>query len=231
MLHAVDRKRVSGDSTMRVDSIVRWFMPKEERFRELLARDTANLVKAAQLFKGIAELTNLEDRRVQSVVLKGVEHDGDTITRQIFEALNSTFITPLDREDIRSIAMDIDDVLDYLEGVSEFLVMFELSESPSALKQFAQILVDMVAQIDQATRQVWDLANEKAIGESIVRISELENQADRLYNAVIADLFRVKGREPVEILKWKEVYDGLEDACDACKDYTHILGNVVVKNA
>jgi predicted phosphate transport protein (TIGR00153 family) len=216
---------------MRVDSIIRWFMPKEERFRELLARDTANLVKAAQLFKGIAELTNLEDRRVQSVVLKGVEHDGDTITRQIFEALNSTFITPLDREDIRSIAMDIDDVLDYLEGVSEFLVMFELSESPSALKQFAQILVDMVAQIDQATRQVWDLANEKAIGESIVRISELENQADRLYNAVIADLFRVKGREPVEILKWKEVYDSLEDACDACKDYTHILGNVVVKNA
>jgi predicted phosphate transport protein (TIGR00153 family) len=216
---------------MRVDSIIRWFMPKEERFRELLARDTANLVKAAQLFKDIAELTSLEDRRIQSVVLKGVEHDGDTITRQIFEALNSTFITPLDREDIRSIAMDIDDVLDYLEGVSEFLVMFELSESPSALKQFAQILVEMIAQIDQATRLVWDLSNEKAIGESIVRISELENQADRLYNAVIADLFRVKGREPVEILKWKEVYDSLEDACDACKDYTHILGNVVVKNA
>jgi len=217
---------------MSVDKIVRWFMPKEERFHELLARDTANLVKAARLFKEIADLTSLEERRVKAIVLKGIEHDGDTCTRQIFEALNSTFITPLDREDIRSIATDIDDILDYLEGVAQYLILFELSESPSVMRQFADILVSMTEEIDKATTLVWDLANEKKIGDSIVRISELENQADLLYNSVIAELFK-KGqvREPVEILKWKEVYQGLEDACDACKDYTHILGNVVIKNA
>jgi len=100
------------------------------------------------------------------------------------------------------------------------------------MRQFADILVSMTEEIDKATTLVWDLANEKKIGDSIVRISELENQADLLYNSVIAELFK-KGqvREPVEILKWKEVYQGLEDACDACKDYTHILGNVVIKNA
>ena len=215
---------------MSVDKIVKWFMPKEERFHELLARDTANLVKAARLFKDIADSTNLEERRVKAVMLKAVEHDGDTLTRQIFEALNSTFITPLDREDIRSIAMDIDDVLDYLEAVSQSLILFELSESPTVLRQFAEILVAMCEAIDRATTMVWDLANEKKIGDTIVRISELENQADQLYNAVIADLF--KGvKDPISILKWKEVYQGLEDACDACKDYTHILGNVVIKNA
>jgi predicted phosphate transport protein (TIGR00153 family) len=216
---------------MKADKIIRWFMPKEERFHELLARDTANLVKAVHVFKEIAEGTDLEERRVKSIILKGIEHDGDTITRQIFEALNSTFITPLDREDIRSIAMDIDDILDYLEGVAQYLILFELSESPSALKQFAQILVNMIEEIDRATQLVWDLSNEKTIGESIVRISELENQGDLLYNGVIADLFRGKGRDPIEILKWKEVYEGLENACDECKDYTHILGNVVIKNA
>jgi predicted phosphate transport protein (TIGR00153 family) len=215
---------------MSVDKIVRWFMPKEERFRELLARDTTNLVKAARLFKEIADLTSLEERRVKAIVLKGIEHDGDGITRQIFEALNTTFITPLDREDIRSIAMDIDDILDYLEGVAQYLILFELSESPTVLKQFAEILVSMTEEIDRATGLVWDLSNEKKIGDSIVRISELENQADLLYNGVIADLFKGK-REPLDILKWKEVYQGLEDACDECKDYTHILGNVVIKNA
>jgi predicted phosphate transport protein (TIGR00153 family) len=215
---------------MSVDKIVRWFMPKEERFHELLALDTANLVKAARLFKEIAELTSLEERRVKAIVLKGIEHDGDGITRQIFEALNSTFITPLDREDIRSIAMDIDDILDYLEGVAQYLVLFELSESPTVLRQFAEILVAMTEAIDHATGLVWDLSNTKKIGDAIVRISELENQADLLYNGVIADLFKGT-RPPLEILKWKEVYQGLEDACDECKDYTHILGNVVVKNA
>jgi uncharacterized protein len=216
---------------MNVDKIVRWFMPKEERFHELLALDTANLVKAAHLFEEIAGLTNLEERRVKSILLKGIEHDGDGLTRQIFEALNSTFITPLDREDIRSIAMDIDDILDYLEGVAQYLVLFELSESPTALREFAKILVSMTEEIDKATKLVWDLSNEKAIGDSIVRISELENQADLLYNGMIADLFRGNGRDPIEIMKWKEVYQGLEDACDECKDYTHILGNVVIKNA
>jgi uncharacterized protein len=217
--------------TMKADKIVRWFMPKEERFHELLALDTANLVKAAHLFKEIAEVTSLEERRVKAIMLKGIEHEGDGLTRQIFEALNSTFITPLDREDIRSIAMDIDDILDYIEGVAQYLILFELSESPTALKQFAQILVNMIEEIDKSTRLVWDLANERAIGDGIVRISELENQADLLYNGVIADLFKGKGRDPIEIMKWKEVYDGLENACDECKDYTHILGNVVIKNA
>ncbi len=88
-----------------------------------------------------------------------------------------------------------------------------------------------VEQIDRAMMLIWDMANEKEIQTAIVRISELENQADHLYSTVIADLFKIDGKHPVEIMKWKVVYDGLEDACDQCKDFTHVLGNVVVKNA
>ncbi len=216
---------------MRADSVIRWFMPKEERFHELLSRDTQNVLKGARLFAEIARSTSLDDRRVKAVQLKAIEHDGDTVTRHIFEALNSSFITPLDREDIRSLASLLDDVLDHLEGVGQYLVLFELKESTEAIRLFSDILVAMAEALDKGTSLVWDLANAKEIQAAIVRISELENQGDALYSTVIADLFKPDGRNPIEVLKWKEIYDGLEEACDGCKDYTHVLGNVVIKNA
>jgi predicted phosphate transport protein (TIGR00153 family) len=215
---------------MKLDAVIRWFMPKEERFHELLGRDTQNLLRAVKLFAEISRSANLEERRVKTVQLKAIEHDGDQITRQIFEALNSTFITPLDREDIRSLAKSLDDILDHLEQVAHYLVLFELAEAPEAMRQFADILVAMAEEIDRATSMVWNLTNEKRIHDSIVRISELENQGDALYSTVTADLFKREGN-PLEVLKWKEVYDGLEEACDAAKDYTHVVGNVVIKNA
>jgi predicted phosphate transport protein (TIGR00153 family) len=217
---------------VKFDAILKWLMPKEERFRELLGQDTQNLLKAANLFAEIARHEgSLDDLKVKAVELKAIEHEGDQITRRIFEALNSSFITPFDREDLRSLGMDIDDVLDSLEGVAQNLMLFELTQPNQALKRFAEILVAMVEQIDLVTGLIWDLSNEKKIQESIVRISELENQGDSLYNTAIANLFRPDGRNPIEILKWKVVYDALEDACDQCKDFTHVLGNVVVKYA
>jgi predicted phosphate transport protein (TIGR00153 family) len=215
----------------KADSLIRRFLPKEGRFHELLGRDTENLMRAVKLFSEIARSSDLEDRRVKAVELKAVEHEGDSVTRRVFEALNSSFITPFDRDDIRSLAMDLDDILDYLESVAQYLVILELNESTPALQQFAGILVQMVEEIHKATGLIWDMSHEGKIHDSIVHISELENQADALYTTVIADLFKKDGRGPIEIMKWKEVYDQLEDACDACKDYTHILGNVVVKNA
>jgi uncharacterized protein len=215
----------------RADRVIRMFLPKEERFHELLARDTENLTRAVQLFSEIAHSANFEERRIKAVELKHLEHEGDVITRQVFEALNISFITPFDPDDIRAITIDLDDILDSLEGAAQYLVILELRESPEALQQFAEILVAMVEAIHRGITLVWDLSNTKEIQEAIVRISELENQADSLYNTVIADLFKSNGRDPIEIMKWKEVYQGLEDACDQCKDFTHILGNVVLKNA
>jgi len=215
---------------MKLDHVIKWFMPKEERFHELLDRDTQNLLQAARLFGDIAKSASLEERRVKVVQLRALEHEGDRVTRQVFEALNSSFITPFDREDIRGLASDLDDILDYLESVAQSLVLFDLGDSPEALRRFAEILLSMVEEIHGATGLVWNLSNESRIQESLVRISELENQADALYNTVIADLFK-DGRDPIEIMKWKEIYEALEDACDACKDFTHVLGSVVIKNA
>jgi predicted phosphate transport protein (TIGR00153 family) len=217
---------------MKGDSLVKWFMPKEERFHTFFERDSRQLMAAVQMFQQVAESTEFADRKGKVAQLAALEKEGDRLTSEIFSALNSTFITPLDREDIRALASDLDDILDYLEGAAQYLILFEISESPEPLRQFARILVQMVEQIDTATTLVWDMANEKKIHEAIVRISALENEADTLYFKVLADLFHEgNGMPPLQILKWKEVYQSLEDACDACKDFTHVLGNIVVKNA
>jgi uncharacterized protein len=214
----------------KVDTLIRWLMPKEERFHELFDQDTANLLEAARRFSEFIQ-ADFTTRRARMPELRELEHKGDGITRQIFDALNSSFITPFDREDIRSLATDLDDVLDYLEEVAQRLINFELAESPPQLRQFAEILVEMIAEIEGVTERIWNLSRSHEIQQAIVRISDLENKADDLYNKVIADLFRSNGRDPLEIMKWKEIYDGLENACDQCKDYTHIVGNVIVKNA
>lgn len=116
---------------MKIDALIKRLMPREERFQQLLTQDTANLVRGARVFAEVAAAARLEDRRVKVVELKGVEHEGDQITRLIFDQLNSSFITPLDREDIRSLAKDLDDILDSLEMVGQYLVLFELSEAPT----------------------------------------------------------------------------------------------------
>ena len=207
----------------------------EERFKELFHLDTDNLQRAAAVFSEVAHSQSLEERRVKMTELKALEHEGDGLTRKIFDALNATFITPLDREDIHWLASDLDDVLDYLEGVSQHLVLFELSESPEGLRQFAEILLAMVNEIVRMTDLVWNLTSEQEIRTSMVKVSELENRADQLYNTVISDLFKSKGSDgkapdPITIMKWKEIYDGLENACDQCKDFSHVISNVVAKN-
>ncbi len=216
---------------MNIDKVIKWFMPKEERFHALLERGTQNLLLSAKVFSEIAHACTLEDRRVKSVQLKALERQGDDITRQIFEALNTTFITPFDREDIRSLASDLDDILDNLESVAKYLVLFELSEAPEPLRRFAEILHAMTVEIDTIRTLIWDMGNMPKIQEAMVRVSELENQGDSLYFTVIADLYRKGRQDGIEILKWKEVYEGLEEACDRCKDFTHVVGNVMIKNA
>jgi predicted phosphate transport protein (TIGR00153 family) len=215
-----------------VDAITRWFLPREGRFQEILTANTANLVRGAHLFRDIARCDSLERRRILAVELKGVEHDGDAITRKLFDALNSTFITPFDREDLRALATFLDDILDGLEGVAQHLVLFELRDAPEGLRQFADILATLVEEVGEITRLVWDLRQAKEIRAALVRISDLENRGDALYGTVIADLFRGAGAGlgPIEILKWKEVYEGLENSCDGCKDYGHVIANIVTKN-
>lgn len=221
-------------------SWIRRLMPREERFHEMFGRDTANLLATARLFNEVAASESLESRKVKLNELKRLEHEGDQITRQIIEGLASTFITPLEREDIHALTNTLDDIVDYFESVGQTLVLFELSASPEALRQFANLLVLMAEQVDTAIRLIWDLKNENEIRRAMMQLGELENRGDALYQTVVAALFKGEGsevtglavgaaRDPIELLKWKEIYDELENACDRCKDVAHIVGDILLK--
>src|SRR5690606_30538440 len=119
----------------------------------------------------------------------------------------------------------------FLESIAQYLVLFEIHERPDFLTRFAGILLEMCGQIDAMTGMLWDLKHAAEIQQRMVRVSELENQADALYLSALGELFSGNGRSAIEVMKWKEIYQGLEDACDKCKDFSHVVGNVVIKNA
>ena len=176
-------------------------------------------------------------RRVAvSMKLMGIdfEHQSVSVFRQFdrFREINPVVKAPTLVCDDGTVLMDSTLILDYLEGIARYLVIFQIDEAPEPLTRFAEILLEMVGQIDSVTRLIWDLGNEAQVRDKLVRISELENQGDDLFLTVIADLFRAdSGRNAMDTMKWKEIYQNLEDACDSCKDFTHIIGNVVIKNA
>lgn len=215
----------------KTSAFIKRLLPKEERFHVLLEKDTENLQRAARLFTEICRSQGVAERQKMVAELSALEHEGDLITGQVFVALNASFITPFDREDIQALAMNLDDILDNLEGAAQYLVLFELNEIPDALRQFADILLEMTEEVGKATSLVWNLSNEGAVRNIIVQVSALENRADDLYNTVISDLFKDERRSPLEVMKWKEVYQGLEQACDACRSYSNILASVILKNA
>jgi predicted phosphate transport protein (TIGR00153 family) len=216
---------------VKADALIRWLMPKDDRFRSLFRQGTSNLKTMTESFREIALAASLDEMRLRATQLKDLEHEGDRVTREVFEALNTTFVTPLDREDIRELATDLDNIVDGIDEVGQFLVLLQLTEQPTGLGQFAEILEQMASELDRATGLIWSLSGQLDAQSAIVRISDLENRADDLYAALLADLFKGDGRNAIEVLKWKEIYDGLENACDGCKEYSHVIANVLMKSA
>jgi predicted phosphate transport protein (TIGR00153 family) len=209
-----------------------WLVPKDERFRSLFREDAQNLRVVGRMLFDVLQETDGHRLREKSVELKNQERRGDEITRQIFDTLNHTFLTPIDREDIRELASGIDDVLDDMEMVSSLMVQFKLPGGSEEILQLSQILASCSEEIEQLVELFWDPDKAKEIERRIVRISELENQADALFNLMITKLFEsAKPESAIEVMKWKEVYQALEDSVDRAKGVAHTIGNIVSKNA
>jgi predicted phosphate transport protein (TIGR00153 family) len=210
----------------------KWLLPQDNRFEALFREDAANLREAGKVFLSLVKCKDLDSLRERAKELKDLEHRGDEITRSIFETLNKTFLTPLDREDIRDLASGIDNVLDDMEMVGSLLVQFKLTGSHSeALYQMSEILAETTEEIEKLSGYVWDPGKLDATERGLIRISELENQADALFNLMITQLFDpASDLRAVEIMKWKEVYQALEDSIDRSKEVSHAIGNIVTKN-
>jgi predicted phosphate transport protein (TIGR00153 family) len=198
--------------------------PKDEDFF-LLFRQQAGLVREScdQLHEMMEKFDRLEER---AKAMKEVEHKADLVTHELFERLNRTFITPLEREDIHDLASGLDDVVDAAEAIGSRIVLFRVTEHwPEAVRMTA-ILAECGKQIEKAVENLKNMRNLKAF---TIEINRLENEADGISRQVVADLFSGK-HEILDVLRWKELFGRLENAADKCEDVANVIESIVIKS-
>ena len=198
--------------------------PREEDFFVLFRRQAAVVRQGCDQLHEMAE--RFDDLEGRASRLKDVEHQGDLIAHELFERLNRTFITPLEREDIHDLASGLDNVLDSAEAVGSRLVLFKVQRiTPEAVKLTA-VLQECGVQLEQAIEHLKDFKN--LMGFTI-ELNRLENEADAISREAVADLF--SGRhETLDVLRWKEIYGRLEAATDQAEDVANTIESIVLKS-
>ena len=200
-------------------------IPRETKFFQMFAEMSANLTEGARLLHDILRDPSNLIQRVDE--LQAIEHRGDDMTHAIYTRLNQTFITPFDREDIHTLASSLDDVLDYVNSAGTRLSMYKITDPPARAADLAALIVQQTEELAKAVRQ---LGKDKQVISHCVEINRLENEADRIGRKAIADLFDEE-RDPIRLIKIKELYETLESATDRAEDVANVLETVALKNA
>ena len=204
------------------------FFPKHEKFFDLFDQSVENLREGARLLKALLE--DYTDVEAKIKRIEEVEHKGDTLTHETIEHLNRIFVTPIDREDIHAIAEQVDDVLDRIDSAAYRLYLYKIPEPSESSRALADVLVRSVDEVALAVKALRNLSKPREIIDRCVRINTFENEADRILHKALAALFR-DYKDPILVIKWKEIYERLEDATDKCEDVANVLEGIVLKNA
>jgi predicted phosphate transport protein (TIGR00153 family) len=203
------------------------FFPKQIDFFELFDRAARNVIKGASLL--VAVLQDMDNLEMISKEVRESEKEGDMMTHDIMKKLNKTFVTPIDREDLHALATKIDDVIDMIWACVERFTLFRLSEST---KEAIDMAKELLTTTEMMSKAIIALRDKKYsfVQEYCIEINSLENRIDRLYRNALVKLFD-EVKDPIAIIKWKEVYEYLENASDACEDVANILEAIVLKYA
>lgn len=203
-------------------------VPRQSSFFDLFEKQVNMVSHGAQsLEKMLVNYTNAEDSAFK---LKETEHDADEIAHQIMNKLNTTFVTPLDREDIHALVSALDDILDYIEAAADRMVLYEIKEPTEAAIKLSKILAQATELTVKAVGCLRDLKHPEVIREACIAINRLENEGDQVNRIALSKLFQMND-QPMEALKWREIYGHIETAIDKCEDVADILESTVLKNA
>ena len=201
--------------------------PREERFFDYFDRASEKIVKGARLFNEMMQdLSRAEEKARQ---IKDVEHEADHITHETVAKLHTTFVTPIDREFIYSLITKMDDILDLIDAACERVFLYKIKTSTPEVIELVNILGKATEQVAQGVRGLRDLKHSRSILDICIEINRLENEGDRIYRNALSVLFN-SSSDPVEIIKWKDVYETLEDAIDRCEDIANVLEGIVLEN-
>jgi predicted phosphate transport protein (TIGR00153 family) len=201
-------------------------VPREVRFFDLFEQQSQHIIKAGQLLHDLVH--HFAEARAKAHAIKEVEHQGDLVTHEIVKRLNTTFITPLDREDIHALGTRLDDVLDYIEAAAERLVVYRIKEPTSASRAMAEVIVQMTFSMDRAIKCLRTM--DPGFHEHAVEVNRLENSADNLLRDSLAALFEEQA-DPIEVIKWKEIYETMEIVTDRCEDVVNVIEGIILKMA
>ena len=201
------------------------FMPREEGFFELFVKQAQNIEKGARaLVELLTHYTGVPEQ-VQSI--KAIEHEGDEITHGILTKLNQTFITPFDREDIHALSSQLDDIVDLIDAAASRFVLYRVASVKPGTLELSKVLLLATTEVTAAVRAI-DTPNEAL--RHCVEINRYENESDRLCRTLIAQLFDEE-KDPVQIIKWKEIFEVIETAVDKCEDVANVVEGVILKSA
>ena len=203
-------------------------MPREQSFFDDFEEQGRRTAEGCRAFLALAEDPSNGVARARDI--KAYEEQCDSITHRVVEKLHKVFITPLDRNDIYRLITKMDDIMDFIEAAAERMALYDIRTSTPELVALARNLVAGAERVLEAVTGLRDLRNPQVILEKCVEINRLENEADALLRGTLAKLFREE-KDPVAIIKWKEIYELLETASDRCEDVANIIEGVVLENS
>ena len=201
-------------------------VPRTTAFYDLFTRAGENALDAAR--KAEKRFRDFPNSSVTQADIKRIEHAGDEITHDIIQLLNTQYVTPFDREDIYALATAIDDVVDNIEEACDLLELYGVESTAKQALEQCRILVEAAALL---ARALAGLRSGRGVQELLVELKNKEDEGDRVVREAIADLFRDARVDPLLVIRWKDIFDGLEEALDACESAAHVVGNIAVKNA
>lgn len=199
-------------------------IPREERFYDLYVEDAVNVLGAARLLEAMLRSWDEIERR--SGEIRDAEHRGDEISHTIGQKLESTFVTPFDREDMHALISALDDVLDGIEETADTFILYKIDAPSAAAVELAALIVKQCEQIHEA---LVHLRGFRGLDQYRIEIHRLENEGDRIGRQAIAGLF--EGGDPINIIKWRKVYNVLEETIDLCEDVADIIERITLKNS
>ncbi len=200
-------------------------IPRDEKFFDLFDEIARRLTLAAKLQTKLFDDPARMAEYVASI--KAVEHEADVLTHDVITRLNKSFVTPFDREDIHQLASRLDDVVDLIDGTARRAVMFRITTVREPARQLASVIVRAADRLEQA---VVAIKRPKIVIERGQEVKALEEEGDAIYHEAVGRLFD-GGEDPIEVMRWKELYDTMERTLNQCEDVANVLESIALKNA
>jgi predicted phosphate transport protein (TIGR00153 family) len=202
------------------------FTPRTTEFYALFRNSGENALEAARLVE--RRFRDFPNSDVTQEIVKKIETRGDSLTRQLINLLNTQYVTPFDREDIFQLATEIDDIVDYLEETSDLLGLYGVEMPTRHAVEQCRVIVRACEQLAVACD---NLKGMRGVQDALVELKRLEDEGDVILRDALAALFRDGRIDPLIVIRWKDIYEGLERALDACETAANVIGNIAVKNA